>query len=375
MSDTTPNITIPDDLFDRHFGGADGAADTVVDGAEDLGTDDALLLDGDDADTPEEHDGADLDSVDDDDDTGGSEDGEGDDAVGEGAAKDADDEAPFDRKELDAIEDPAAKAVAERAYRNFQRAFTAKTQELATVRKAAEAEIATAREFQTGYQTWLKGLETQEGGEHHLLEISEYRPELLTEDVLTDFALKQPEAFEAAFARAQELLDDGKARRVFDGERAIKLRDHRDKQQQTTQAQQQASERAAAVERLVGDEAGKAGVKKPEALEVVRDSVDGFLARSSAAGKKVTAADLRAHVAQVAGRLAGADKAARADAAKAEAARQRKNQQAQVRKQAQDALTRRTAPPGTATPGKTGAYVPPERRSDRIGAAVDHFFG
>jgi len=190
--------------------------------------------------------------------------------------------------------------------------------------------------------------------------------------VLVDLGLRNPELLAAALDRVQELSDDPRARRVFDGERSIAMQNHREGQTRATQQRVSEQRVAETVRRLVQDEAGKLGVRKAESIEIVQDSVDNFLRRAAASGTKVAAADVRAHAAKVAKRLAGE----RRDAAKAQQAADRKAQQERVRRTAKMAGARRTTPPNTAAPGgRKTEWVRPERENDVIDSMVDRFFG
>jgi hypothetical protein len=376
MSDMQ-GTSIPDDIFDRHFGGTE-EADTVGDETGIILNDDAdLTVEGDTDDLEAPGDGlGDLESD--------ADDGTGDDgALGEEADEseesegDRDDASheeddPFDRKEIDAITDPKARAVAEKAYKSLVRDYTRKTQEVAELRKSAEREVSTARAFQTEYEQFMADLATPAGGEHFLLTVADAKPELFTETVLVDLGLRNPELLAAALDRVQELSDDPRARRVFDGERSIAMQNHREGQTRATQQRVSEQRVAETVRRLVQDEAGKLGVRKAESIEIVQDSVDNFLRRAAAAGTKVVAADVRAHAAKVAKRLAGE----RRDAAKAQQAADRRAQQERVRRTAKMAGARRTTPPNTAAPGgRKAEWVRPKRENDVIDSMVDRFFG
>jgi hypothetical protein len=228
-------------------------------------------------------------------------------------------------------------------------------------------------------EAWLEDIATPEGGEHFLLDVVASKPELFTETVLVDIALRvraaaeaagEPDPFAAAMERAAELAEDRRALRVHEGERDQRVREHREERARTTSEQQQQKVRAAAVEKITTEEAGKVGVRKAESLQLVRDSVDAMLRRAAKAGTPVNAAALRAHVQQVGRQLL----AERADAAKVAKRAAMLDQQGKVRKAAAGAKNKRTPPAGTAAPQKGGAYKPPAKNADRMGALVDSYF-
>lgn len=383
--EATRSIDIPDSLFAQHFDSMGGGteSDTTTDASDGLDDDAGTLPDLDDDSTPDAGDGLDDPDLDDDeDDTSGdlddddpaqdpAENGEDDLDADTGKTPPApEDEAPFDRKEIDAIKDPEAKRVAERAYRNFQKAFTQKTQELAEVKKTAEAEMGEAREWKSGYLNFLEDLGTEQGGEHFLLTVAGKVPHIFTETVLVDLALRDPEGFARAYEQSLELAEDQRARRVFEGERDLRVQKHREGQEKQTQAQQAATKRQQTIQNLVTEESGKLGVSG-DAVELVRDSVENMLRRKAAAGERATAADVRAHIARVAKQM-GKQKT---DAAKAAQAAERKKRADEVRRAAKSAQGNRPIPPGTSAPGKGSEYKPPARNVDRMAATVDHYFG
>jgi hypothetical protein len=370
-----PGISIPEDLFDRHFGDdTDWADDTVEDG-EDPGESDDELPGDDEADTPEDGDGQDPDPTEDDDDTGeGDDEPEGDAEDDEGAPQEDDDgvSAPkFDRRKLEAIKDPEARRLAESAIKSFQSEFTRGQQRLAAVRKTHEAETTEARAWKAEYAEWVRDIATPAGGEHMLLTMTQKRPDLFSETVLVDLALKNPDAFAAAYERAQELAEDGRARKVFEGERDLKIRDHRDNQQKASDTAREQTEAQVRLERLVRVAAGAHDIRNAASLGLVTDSVDAFLMKAQRAGRKVSADDVKAHVESVAKRLVAEKK----NAARAEQQKGRKERQDRVREDAKKAKQKRPAPPGTATPTQGKDWKMPEREDDVFGAAFDRFFG
>lgn len=370
MPENNPAISIPDALFDAHFGGANEEPDTVEE-QEDPATDDQPPAD-DDPDTDDESPG------DDEGDTSEEDDGEGEDAEGEedGAGGDPDDEeSPFDRREIDAITDPEAKRVAEKAYKSLVRTFTQKTQELAEERRGIQqdrTQLGELREFHTAYTHWLEGLGTPEGGEAFLLSIMDQSPDAFTPTVLADLAMRDPEAFAAALDEAQAISDDPRAKKVFDGERKQKLREASSAQQKRGEQARRTAEAHARLEKLVVDTAGESGIRKSESLELVYDSVDGFIRRAQAAGRKVTADDVKKHVASVASRMAAEKK----DAARATERKAREEAAAKVKKQATQAKQKRPVPAATSGTLKGKDSIPDGTpRHSRVGAIVDHYFG
>jgi hypothetical protein len=384
-TDTTPSISIPDELFDRHFGGGDATNPEediagTTESEDEPDEDQDASPDTDEADTPDEDDESDPDSEDEGDGTGEAL-ADGGEKKDQAAAADA----TFDRTELDRlraavaeIQDPAAKAVAEKALRQaenavkgFQRAYTEKTTALAADRKEWTAEVQEAREWQESHREWLADLGTDEGRETFFLSILKRVPDAFSEDVLVTVAMNDPESFAAALERAQELEGDRKARRGFESDRDGRMDEHKGRQDTAARARRQEAEREKIVTDLVQDEAGKAGIRKAESLEVVRDSVDAMLARAGRDGKRVTQEDVRAHVRKVSAQLA----AEKRDAKLAAERNARKLGQDRVKDEAKRARTARPAPAGSAAPGKGKGWTPPEKRSERLEALVDDYFG
>lgn len=386
MSDTIPGISIPDDLFDQHFGGGDATdldegGDTVEEQEDPEAQDDALPG-GDADDTPEDEDeeSDDPDPDGDPDDTGDEPDDDGEQEQGA-----ADDDGPFDRTELarlraglGEIKDPAARAVAEKALhqaelavKGFQRAYTKATTSLAEERKEWRGQVEEAREWQESHREWLKDLGTDAGRETFLLSILERLPNAFSEDVLVTAAMNDPDAFAAALERAQELEGDRKARRGFEKERDDRAKEHRGRQDDAAEARRQQAERERIIGDLVEDEATKAGVRKPESREVVRDSVDAMLARAARDGRRVSQEDVRAHVRKISAQFARE----KADAEKAAERRARVRSQDQVKQQAKKAKEKRPTPAGQSAPKQGGEWQMPEKEGDVFGAAFDRFFG
>lgn len=378
MSDTTPGISIPDDLFEQHFGGDDApdlteGGDTVEE-QDEPGPDQDALPDEDADDTPDEDDEPEPDPEGEDD--------------GTGAKPDADPERdtdPFDRRELEQarasladIQDPAARAAAEKAVhaaekavKGFQRTFTQRTTALANERKEWQEQVEEVREWQADHQEWLRDLGTPEGRETFFLSILSRVPEAFSHDVLVTAAMHDPEAFAEALERAQEYEGDRKARRGFESERDGRVSEHKGRQDKAAEARRQQSEREKVVATLVEDEAAKAGIRKAESLEVVRDSVDAMLARAARDGRRVTQEDVRAHVRKVSANLARE----KADAEKAAERKARARNAEKVKEQAKRAKGGRPDPAAAAAPSKGSDWQMPEKEGEVFGAAFDRFFG
>lgn len=277
----------------------------------------------------------------------------------------------FDRKEIDQIQDPKAKEVAQRAYASMQRAFTQKTTELAEERKEWEGRVAEADTFRTEYEDFVREIGSNDGAEQFLHLVIDSRPHVFTENVLVALALKSPDIFEKAVERYQQLAQDDDARSTFEDKievgRGKYEAGQRDRVQQRTQAASQQQRLAQAVT----TRAGTHKVTDADSLEIIQGQVSLLIQRNRAAQKRTTMEDINAVVDRVAQRLARTRDAGRQDGER----KGRKERQDAVRDTARRARDRRPAPSGRRVGAERGEYKPPERDEDRIGALVDHFFG
>jgi hypothetical protein len=286
----------------------------------------------------------------------------------------------FDRKKIDAISDPAARKLAQDAFNSMQAAFTQKTQQLAQVRKVAEAARVTAEQEASEYQSFVADMQTPEGAEQFLLMMTERKdlPQVFTEQVLVDVALKlPPEVIEKVISEYQRLTEDADAQETFQGKLELKRdkfeRERVEREQVETQRAQQKQQLATAI----SAQAAKHKVTDPDSLDLIRGQVTLLIQSNHAAGRKTTLADVQAVVDKVAPKLAGGRARAR-DEGKADAEKEQRRKRAEeVRSAAERAKGPAGGPSGSRVPAPNTPLVVDEKASghERLAAAVDRFFG
>lgn len=388
-----------DSLFDEHFGAGDG--DFAIDGlGEDtgggagstpadhedeapFGDDDDNLDDQDrdgdgstDDDEWDDEEGGDEEGDDDESDTdpqGGKPQARGRDGKGGAAGGKPDEKGAqfFDRKEIDQIQDPEAKRVAQKAYASMQRAFTQKTTELAEERKGWEAKVHEADEFRSEYNNFAQEIASDDGAEQFLHMVIEARPHVFTESVLVSLALQQPDLFEKAAERFQQLVSDDGAAETFREKVQVGRDKYANKQQDRSRQRQAAATQQQKLEQAITQQATTHGVTDADSLEIIRGQVHLLLQRNRTAQKQTTLAEVNGVVERVAKRLKSNREGGRREGEQ----RERAKRQDGVREQARRARDRRPAPTGRRTPADRGDYKPPTQRGETSRALVDHFFG
>jgi hypothetical protein len=157
--------------------------------------------------------------------------------------------------------DPHLRAV----YKSMQADYTRKTTEVAQVRNEV-------RQMQAEYEAFEQMLiDTAEGGGR--------------ESFLLDAALAEPEAFQRAFDRAAELLEDPGARKKYEREREVEQRERhleeRERQQGALRQQARVEEIHSASEAF----AQKFGIKGDAALKVAKKYVAQVILQNRQAGQ------------------------------------------------------------------------------------------
>lgn len=386
---TTPAPTF-DSVFDSFFGddielsdtGSEaGDASTDQDGgslSDDEGNPQERDLDGDgntEDDDPEGGEGGDGEDEGDDPDTdpegddpqASGRDGKGNRTEGKPGEKS---EHFFDRKKIDQIQDPQAKAVAESAYKEMQKAFTQKTTELAAERKTWQAKVSEADQFRSEYQNFVEEIASPEGAEQFLHLVVESRPHVFTPEVLVSLALKKPELFEKAVERYQQLSADEDARTMFQDKLDLGRGKYEDGQRRRAEARTAQASSQQHLLQAVKSRAGTHQVSDPDSLEIIQGQVSLLIQKNRQAQKKTTLAEVNETVDRVAKRLAKARDTGRQEGERLS----RAQRQDAVRQQARRAKDGRPAPAGRRTPIERGDYKPPARNSDRSRALVDHYF-
>lgn len=383
-----------DTLFESHFGvdegfpieglgdtGEDGAGSTPADHDEEALSDDGDDTPGsrgraeggntdddewDDEEGDEEDEDGDEPDTDDEDDDSGQKPGE---KPGSKPGKES--EAFFDRKEIDQIQDPEARKVAERAYKSMQRGFTQRMTGLAEKEKTWEATVQEAEAYRTEYEGFVQEIASDTGAEQFLHLVLESRPHVFTDNVLVSLALRDPERFEKVAERFQQLSGDDDAADTFKD----KVQNSRDKyahgQQDRSRQRQAAATQQQQLERAVATQAATHNVKDADSLEIIRGQVQLLLQRNRADQVRTTMADVNAVVDRVAKRLRQNRDSGRQEGERTE----RLRRQDGVREQAKRAKDRRPAPAGRKAPATRGEFKPPAQRGESSKALVDHFFG
>jgi hypothetical protein len=384
-----------DSLFEKHFegDGIDGLGDTGDDAATPADHDDeALFEDGDD--TPDGRGSAGDGDTDDDewnDEEGGNEEGDDEDETdtddqeedpdqrgraGKGAktgkSPEESGDSFFDRKEIDQIQDPEAKKVAQRAYASMQKAFVQKTSKLAEERKGWEAKVEEADGYRAEYEGFVQEIGSNEGAEQFLHLVIDSRPHVFTESVLVALALKQPQVFDAAVERYQQLAQDDDARSTFEDKIEVKRGKYEGQQRDKAHRRTEAATQQQRLTQAVTTRAATHKVTDPDSLQIIQDQVALMVQRNRAAQKRTTLEDVHSVVDRVSGRLVKTRQAGRDEGERSG----RKRRQDDVREQAKRAKDRRPAPTGRRAPAdKGGEYKPPAERGESSRALVDHFFG
>lgn len=375
---------LPDELIDRHFGSPAAVADPDPEADEaaepeedaDLETsdeepeDDDDLEDDDDEAGEEDPDELDED-LDDDDDEEDNEEEEDDEETSDEEPEDVLDRVtPEDRERIE--EDPALKKL----HRQMRADYTRKTQAVAERSREIDRKEQSIREFEGA-------LATREGMAAHIARTFDSNPEVIGDafeiaatkgdpmGFLVEVGLHDPEVFEKAYERVQELQHDETEKNSY-----VRDRDQRTKEKKLEQREHRLRRNAfdrdwSALEKRAAKEAAKLGIEKDDVPEVVdrlkaqvrgkiRD--DGSIALS---GRDVRAAakDAKAALDKVYSRVKR----------KLSLRQEAESRKSTKRKAAGAAKPARVAPKGVARkrPKEKVAWKPPEN-ADPLDAFVDH---
>jgi hypothetical protein len=315
------DFSFPDDLLDKHFADTDETEHPEPDAADETPEDET-------EETSEEEPSDETEETDDED-AGDEPADEGEDEDEEDS-EDTSDEEPeehaaenpfFDRKELDAIKDEEARAVAVKAYKAMQAAFTKKTQETAAVRREAEA-------VQQEFDDFLGEISTEEGAR----------------DFVVRFALARPEAFEEARERLDELTDNETEKRTYLREQEVRAREKEIQRRDRAQETESRDRRVQEVESMTTRLSRQAGMDQNQ-IAIAEQYVANKILLNRAQGRSdITDAEV-AEAVQMAAQHLGREKV-----------RMKKSAEREVRQRQADAVKRKaTAPKRPAAPRSSTA--------------------